>query len=184
MDVAFALDSSRSMRSHHFETQKNFVKLVAQQLRMGPGKSRVAAIVFSDQARSEIPLSQFRSFEEFKHLVEALSFGGGRTRIDKALQAAVSLFQAATFGRSNVPRFFVLLTDGAQTITPDMVSLNVAVTPLRRAGVKVIAVGIGNSVSYSELLTLADTNQDVFLVQSFDQLMTAVELIKEKICEN
>ena len=171
------------MHVNHFELQKVFINRVAHHLDIGPKKSRIGAIVFSDDARAEVDLSQFRTYEEFTRLVNALNFRGGRTRIDKALRAAASMFSAARFGREKVPQVFILLTDGAQTITPDMVSLNVAVTPLRRAGVKVITVGIGSSVSYGELTTLADTNQDVFLVQSFNQLMTAVELVKDKVCE-
>ena len=183
MDIVFALDSSRSMQSNHFETQKDFIKLVAKHLHLAPRKSRVGTIVFSDEARSEISLSQFRNYDHFNNLVNKLTFRGGRTRIDKAVEQAALMFAGANSRHVKVPRFFVLLTDGAQTVSPDMVNLNVAVAPLRSAGVKVIAVGIGSSVSYSELVTLAHTNQDVFLVQSFDQLMTAVELVKEKICD-
>ena len=79
------------------------------------------------------------------------------------------------------------MTDGKQTLddensdlTTDI--LNEAVKPLKEKGIRVISLGIGPNTQLLDLLTLASTDNDVYLAQDFTELKNLVTDLTEKKC--
>ena len=147
MDVAFILDSSGSIGRTNYLKQKEFVKQVARSFGVAPGQSQAAMVLYSSTASVQARVGQYATAEEFAKAVDALPYERGRTRIDMALDlASTDIFPAA---RPGVPKIAILITDGKQTQAKDAKDLKVASDPLRKAGVRVLAVGIGSGVGVS-----------------------------------
>lgn len=78
------------------------------------------------------------------------------------------------------------MTDGKQTLddenalTTDI--LFAAVQPLKDKGIRVISLGIGPNTNLLDLLTLASTDNDVYLAQDFLELKDLVTELTERKC--
>ena len=74
------------------------------------------------------------------------------------------------------------MTDGIQTPGPGVEPLDTAVLPLREKGVRVLAVGVGPRVDRSELEDLVTSQDDVFQMSSFQELLNKSAELLEVVC--
>lgn len=181
VDVAFIIDSSRTISISNFNKEKDFVKKAALKLGVAPEQSRAALIVFSASAKVEARFGDYPTLERFQSALDDLPHQlGGRTRIDKALITAAEVFQKA---RSDVHQVAMLLTDGKQsTGAEDFTDLVTASEPLRKAGVQVIAVGITNEADESQLSSVTQNKEDVIMAKDFEDLQDKLSSITSKAC--
>ena len=181
MDVAFILDSSGSIGRTNYLKQKEFVKQVARSFGVAPGQSQAAMVLYSSTASVQARFGQYATAEEFAKAVDALPYERGRTRIDMALDlASTDIFPAA---RPDVPKIAILITDGKQTQAKDAKNLKEASDPLRKAGVRVLAVGIGSGVDADELRSITETDEDVVVAADFTDLMLKLANLTSRACE-
>jgi len=78
------------------------------------------------------------------------------------------------------------MTDGKQTVTEEgklsSDILNAAVQPLKDKKVRMISLGIGKGANLFDLLTIASTDNDVYLAENFAQLKGLVTDLTENKC--
>lgn len=79
------------------------------------------------------------------------------------------------------------MTDGKQTLNDENSDfatdiLFEAVQPLKEKGIRVISLGIGTNTQLLDLLTLASTDNDVYLAQDFTELRNLVTELTERKC--
>jgi len=147
-DVMFVLDVSRSMLAE--DTAPNrFVRAKAEvsQLVEKLGGHRVGLIAFAGRAAPVCPLTPDHSF--FRTVLQTIttrSAGRGGTRIGDAIKTALRAFPPGPGAK-----LIVLITDGDDQ---DPYSEEAA-KAARDAGVKIVAVGLGDSEKGSEI-TLTD----------------------------
>ena len=115
-----------------------------------------------------------------KEAVGRLKFERGRTRIDKALEVART--EVFPYARPGVDQIAMVITDGVQTQEADTKDLREASAPLREAGVKILAIGIGNSTDPAELRLIVEKDEDVLLAKSFDHLLLKLNSLIKKTC--
>ena len=180
VDLAFIIDSSGSISGRNFRRLGNFVKEVAKSFGPSPNGSRVAMVLFSTSASVEARFGQYTDQEEFAGAVDSLPHKRGMTRIDKALELTASDIFAQR--RSGVPKIAMLITDGAQTKVADAKGLKEASEPLRQAGVRVLAVGIGWAVTKEELRLVTESDEDVVLVANFINLQLKLSNLISQVC--
>ena len=181
MDVAFIIDSSGSIGRRNYLKQKNFVKEVAKSFGLAPDQSQAAMVLYSNTASVQARFGQYASTEEFAKAVDALPYERGQTRIDRALDvAATDIFSEA---RAGVPKLALLITDGTQTAAADAKGLREASEPLRKAGVRVLAVGVGSGVDQDELRLVTDSDDDVVLAADFQDLLLKIGNLTSRACE-
>lgn len=178
------MDASASIGEFDFQKERDFVKAVADSFTLAHDQAIVGVITYSDNAKLDIPLGKYMSAERFKLEVDRIPYILGRTRIDKALKLATTDFFGKN-GRSRpgFPKIMIILTDGVQTPDPDAIALDQAVIPLRRAGVRVFAVGIGGHTRPSELRLMVERPDDVFMAADFDDLLKKTYQIAERTCQ-
>lgn len=175
MDVAFLIDSSGSIGEVNFEKQKDFVNVLAQKIGISPKQGRSAIVVYHGTASVRARFGDFKNTGDFQRAVRNLQYTRGRSRIDKALNvAARDVFPDA---RNGVEKIAIVLTDGHQTHDIGAQSLKEASEPLRRAGVRVIVIGVGGDVSRSELRLMVESDEDVVIVNDFDDLKMKADFI-------
>ena len=184
VDVAFLIDSSGSISGRNYRKVKTFVANLAANFNISPGGSRAAVVLYSTGASTDIKFTDFTSSESFGGAVQRLTHQRGFTRIDLALQRAYyDLFSPRGDSRYDVPKIAFLLTDGEQTPSPDAIPLDRAARFLKNEGVRLITIGIGKNVKEAELKSIASSEKDVMLADTFDGLLEEVEPLTKSACE-
>ena len=179
----FAVHSSRSLTPSNYRKEKELVKRVAATLNIAPGRSRIALILYSNFATAAIRLDEGITLASFDNLVDGLPHERGVTRIDRALKLAQSIFDSNDVTRRGIPKIFILLTDGKQTVTPDAMTLDEAARPLHETDVTIFVVGMGSNVDVEELQAVTLDKEDVFLAPTFDNLLSLSGSLSKTVCE-
>ena len=172
------MDSSGSIGTNDYNREKKFVKDLSDVFRISPNETRVSTIIYSDFPKLVFDFDTLSSNVSIKNAIDNLEFLGQRTRIDKALALAKTVFSKS---RPSVPRIAFVLTDGAQTEDWDAKPLDIAVRPLHDLGVQVYVVGIGSQIKKEELYLLTRRRNDVFFVDSFERLLQQTYRIVNQI---
>lgn len=175
------MDSSGSISRTNYLKEKAFIKAVAQSFGISSTQSRAALVLFSNSASVKIRFRDHTSTNSFKQAVDGLVHERGFTRIDKALE--VSTKEVFPFARKGVHKIAFVITDGEQTQAPDAKDLKEVSEPLRKAGVQVLALGIGSKVNPDELRLIVEKNEDVLLAKSFEDLIQRVGSLIKSTCE-
>lgn len=179
--MVFAVHSSRSLTPANYRKEKELLKRVAATLNIAPGRSRIALILYSNFATAAVTLDEEKTLASFDNLVDGLPHERGVTRIDRALKLARSIFRGV-ITRRGVPKIFILLTDGKQTLAQNALTLDEAARPLHEADVKIFVVGMGSNVDVGELQAVALDKEDVFLAP-FDNLVSLSGPLSKTMCE-
>lgn len=117
--------------------------------------------------------------------MNAIPLEGGRTRIDKALQLAKDkMFTSGNGARRGVKKMLILLTDGSQSQDRDAKDPSKISEAIRRTGVDVVVIGIGNGVNPTELSNLAG-GSNWYRADNFDVLKSDrfIQKIKRAGCD-
>lgn len=180
VDVAFLMDSSESITDEDFEREKTAVKEIARRFLQASRDSRAGVIMYSGQPELSINFRSQSSISDFQSAVDDLTHKRSMTRIDSALRfAAETLFLNP---RRSVISVAVVMTDGLQTPGPEVEPLGTAVLPLRAKGVRVLAVGVGPRVDRNELKDLVTSEDDVFQMSSFQELLNKSAELLVAVC--
>ena len=178
VDLAFVFDSSDTIGVRALEDAKMLVKKMVKGLELGADESRVALVVFADKVEVKARFSENLSVKQFQNMVQNMKSIGSRTRIDKALVETKQVFKE---GRDDVYKIAVVLTDGIQSEDHDTKSLLSTSEPLRRAGVRVIAVAIGTQASKGRLRLMTDSMDDV---KEEDEALEYFQQLSDKLNQN
>lgn len=178
VDLAFVFDSSDTIGVGALEDAKMLVKKMVKGLELGADESRVALVVFADKVEVKARFSENLSVKQFQDMVQNMKSIGSRTRIDKALVETKQVFKE---GRDDVYKIAVVLTDGKQSKDRDTKSLLSTSEPLRRAGVRVIAVAIGTQASKGRLRLMTDSMDDV---KEEDEALEYFQQLSDKLNQN
>lgn len=178
VDLAFVFDSSDTIGVDALEDAKILVKKMVKGLELGANESRVALVVFADKVEVKARFSENLSVKQFQNMVQNMKSIGSRTRIDKALVETKQVFKE---GRNDVYKIAVVLTDGIQSEDHDTKSLLSTSEPLRRAGVRVIAVAIGTRASKGRLRLMTDSMDDV---KEEDEALEYFQQLSDKLNQN
>ena len=178
VDLAFVFDSSDTIGVGALGDAKMLVKKMVKGLELGADESRVALVVFADKVEVKARFSENLSVKQFKDMVQNMKSIGSRTRIDKALVETKLVFKE---GRDDVYKIAVVLTDGKQSEDHDTKSLLSTSEPLRRAGVRVIAVAMGTQASKGRLRLMTDSMDDV---KKEDEALEYFQQLYDKLNQN
>ena len=86
------------------------------------------------------------------------------------------------YARPGVHQIAMIITDGVQTQEADTKDLREASAPLRDAGVKILAIGIGAKANRSQLRLMVEKDEDVLMTKSFDDLILKLNSLIKKTC--
>lgn len=115
LDVGIILDGSGSVRSVNFKKAKEFVQSLIGHFTVSPNATHFGIITYSTNPTLEFDFAnaKYHDIVELKKRVLTITYPGGWTRTDKALEmAAQKLFTDAGGDRKDKPNVLVVLTDG------------------------------------------------------------------------
>ncbi|CAH3032618.1 unnamed protein product, partial [Porites lobata] len=197
LDVGVIIDSSNSIKPNDYAEARSFLQSLARRLQISEAGSHMALILFEDP----------QNINELVQKIGKLPHIKGGTRTDRALELAAENFFGwqETGDRPDVPNVLLVLTDGdtnegskpfSQVLPPlEPMDRKIKTWPLRfpakenpnmekAAGVRRIAIGIGNEIDKGELVQIAGNQQDVIQVKSYGELIRKLEYIMKLACED
>lgn len=144
-----------------------FIHNVVDILDIGPNKTRVGLMTFSDEAEFHVKLEQAVDKESFMTMSNTAKYIGGGTDTGNALR---HLREEGFYGeeseqRPGVAKVVVILTDGL-SISPDITAREAKL--LQNTGVQIFSIGIGEGVDKQELEDMASKPADKFLLHVDD----------------
>ncbi len=179
MDIGFLLDGSGSVGNLGFRRVLNFVNQVVSSFNISGETAQVGVTEFSNKPVIQIKLDNFRNSKLLQDEISKIVDSGGRTRTDSALRIMSQEFFTYEKGsRAGVPKVLVVVTDGRSTGTEP---LSEAVKGLRKKGVIIYSVGIGDRISMQELKDISRTERDIFISKDFDSTGLIAPALVEKI---
>jgi hypothetical protein len=174
MELFLVIDESGSIPSTTFQNQvKGFMRNIVQGLSMGPDAARVGIVQFSTTARLMVGLNASKA--SVLNTITGSTQQAGNTCIGCGVALADQQLQANA--RPGVPRFMVVMTDGANNRETDTFAS--VVSTAKANGAVIFAVGVANYLA-SELAMLASTipgQQTVLTVTNFNGLSTLINSI-------
>ncbi|XP_060706238.1 collagen alpha-6(VI) chain [Hemiscyllium ocellatum] len=171
-DVVFLVDGSRHVGRGRFHFIRNFITKVVQQLNVAGNKYRIGLAQFSGDARTEFLLKRFQTKQEvLDHLRTTYKFkGGSLLKTGRAIQYIDRMFFTESAGsrkNAGIPQFAIIIT-----AAPSDDDVEAAAKALKKAGVKVISIGIGTE-EREDLGEMAYIKNNIFMVQvdNFNELV-------------
>uniref|UniRef100_A0ABM5GMN7 Collagen alpha-6(VI) chain n=1 Tax=Pogona vitticeps TaxID=103695 RepID=A0ABM5GMN7_9SAUR len=145
-DIVFLVASSNTS-SHHIKT---FMNKAINSLPLGPNESRVALAQYNDQIYNEFHLDTYKGKNPMlNHIKNKMTFRGGPLKTGSALRTIhEDFYWKPTIGKDRTKILVVI------TSQPSEDDIAEAAQMLKKAGVKVIALGIEDA-SFDELILMA-----------------------------
>lgn len=172
LDLAIVMDSSGSIGQADFLVQKQFVKKLLEGLNLGRDATRVALINYNTKANLLIDFNSFVDYRTTAQIIDNIRYDGGLTFTDLALKMANDHVMQAVNGMREVfggpPKVILTITDGASSNPNSTVKEIERIK--RREFISMISVGIGVEIDFDELIALASTPDDQYLVEDFNSL--------------
>ncbi|GFS11662.1 collagen alpha-1(XII) chain [Elysia marginata] len=179
IDLALLLDASGSVNYGDFIKQADFLADLVAQFDVGPTKMQVAAATFDSYVHREFFLDDYSDTQSVVDAIRNISYTGGGTSIDVALEYAREVLLADGNGhRKGIPKIVILATDGQS----NRQRIEVEALKLKQEGVVVYVIAIGSGVVLSDLTYIATHPSYVFQVDSFGTLQNFLPLLQTSLC--
>ena len=179
VDIGFILESTDSVKAEHRKA-KEFLKSFAASFGISSKGTRAGVVTFSYFGELSIKLSDHSDISSFNLAVDNIKLMGSTARIDKALCLAQrKLFSLANGGRLGVPKLLILLTYSSPVQNARVGEI---ADELRADGINILVVGIGRYMNATELLQIADSQQNVYITNNL-YASNFVSSTKKDTCE-
>ena len=115
MDVGIIMDRSGSVDSADFKKSKSFVRTLVHRLQISSHGTRVGIIAYESTSHLAVKFSDVhgQTPSAMSGIIDKISYNGGGTRTDIALEMANSeLFSSRGGDRGDKPNVLVVISDG------------------------------------------------------------------------
>uniref|UniRef100_A0A8D0BKC4 VWFA domain-containing protein n=1 Tax=Salvator merianae TaxID=96440 RepID=A0A8D0BKC4_SALMN len=182
-DLVFILDTSSSVGKEDFEKVRQWVANLVDTFEIGPDKTRVGVVRYSDRPTTEFELGRYQAREEVKEAAKNIKYYGGNTNTGDALRYINTYsFSTQAGGRPSdraIKKVAILLTDGrSQDYVLD------AAMAAHKAGIRIFAVGVGEALK-EELDEIASEPKSahVFHVSDYNAIDKIRGKLRRRLCE-
>jgi secreted protein with Ig-like and vWFA domain len=179
VDIGFLLDGSGSVGNQGFLRVLNFVNQIVSAFNISRETAQAGVTEFSNKPVIHIKLDDFQDSRLLQDEISKIVDSGGRTRTDLSLQImSQEFFTYENGSRTGVPKVLVLVTDGKSTGTQP---LSESVKELRKKGVIIYSVGVGDNINVQELKDISRTERDIFVSKDFSSIGLIASPLVERI---
>lgn len=179
IDLVFLVDGSSDVTENNFRTSLRFVKNLAKSLNVSSGDTRVALIIYAEDAQTIFDLSDMLPLSNISLATSGVQFPNKPKRnVGLGLGHAKNNVIATT-GRIGVPKIVINVQNLKSHDGIDVVSQEI-----RADGIKVIGIGSGDQIVIGQLKEMAFETSDVYVKNvGYDVLDSAdfVQRVKASI---
>lgn len=179
MELVFAIDASGSVGPDNFNSTLIFLTNVVSKLQIAPDMTRVAVIRFATGASISFGLDNYDSVPNVISKISSIRYTGGGTSTYSAIDMArINIFKNA---RKNVPKVFVLVTDGYSNNKNLTVA---AAEKLKKNTTTIFTIGVGR-VNHQEMLAVASSPNctHYYSLNSYNEIDGIISEIQRESCE-
>lgn len=176
IDLMFLMDSSGSIGEENFSKMKIFMKNLINRIEIGPDKTQIGVVQFSDDSKEEFQLGTYLTRQEIDDAIDRIDAIGRGTNTGHALTSLLPYFTPARGARVGVRQFLIVITDGEaqdSVVEPAQV--------LRDSGVIIFSVGVYGA-NRTQLEEISGNSSQVFQVENFDLLKNIEEQLIFQVC--
>ncbi|XP_059146053.1 vitrin-like [Physella acuta] len=165
LDIIFVIDASASICVHVWHKQLKFFSQLVRQFSLGQRSTRVGAMTYSVTASKVFDLDDHSNADDMEKALQKAKLGHGLSNSHMALERILKhdMFGTKAGGRADAQDYVVFLTDGHST---QHEKTREAVEKMKKAGTRLVFVGIGYDISYELLETLTHRPGDIILLNS------------------
>nr|XP_055066680.1 collagen alpha-6(VI) chain [Misgurnus anguillicaudatus] len=178
-DVMFLIDGSSSIYGGDFTLMKTFMNKLVNGSVIGQDDVHFGVVQFSDNPRKEFQLDKFFDSAKLHEEIDNIKQITGNTYTGKALLFVSEYFDVNLGGRSDIPQFLIVITDGEAHDAKDVATNAKAI---RDKGVTVYSIGVGNSINTTQLLEISGSQDKVYVKKDFEALQSIDKDLQFKIC--
>ena len=154
VDVVFVVDSSGSIAPTNFVNVVRFLRRFIDRFNIGPNRTLVGLVRYSDTARVIIPFGSYTAKSGLLTAIMNLNTQtGGYTNTPDAIQLATQQLTASRRARPAAKKVMIVLTDGESN--RGSISIESASAMAKDVGIEVFVFGIGAMVNRTELRIIA-----------------------------
>ena len=182
-DVTFVLDTSESITETIYQYAKDYIRTIAEAMNIGQYmyNSRMAVIVFDDEATVYFNLNQYTDKNELITAIRNIPYNSGGTNITEALNFLKTVAESGSLGINRAKKqVAIFLTDGICELD----DISSAAYSLKGTEIfELYAVGVGSSANLTQLKLIASKDDFVYYQLPFtkDTLQYFSEHIIERL---
>uniref|UniRef100_A0A670HVY6 Matrilin 3 n=1 Tax=Podarcis muralis TaxID=64176 RepID=A0A670HVY6_PODMU len=182
IDLAFIIDSSRSVRPQEFEKVKTFLAKLIEALDVGERATRVAVVNYASTVKIEFNLQKYFDKASMKNAIyhiHPLSVG---TMTGLAIQTAINeVFTrdgGARDSSHDVPKVVIIVTDGRPQDQVHEVAYKA-----RASGIEIYAVGVDRAdMEFLRLIVSEPVNEHVSYVETYGVIEKLASKFRKTFC--
>ncbi|CAH1796763.1 unnamed protein product [Owenia fusiformis] len=196
MDLIWVADMSCSIAPDDKERVKKFIMNVIESFRISPIHVRTGGVSYGHEVHNIQTLKEGRNRPITLRNFENMNTDDGKCRTvtnDALRRVRDKYFIEAAGDRPQFPNVLIVITDGKtnqgkkednDAFSKETIRL---AEEIRKSGAETIVVGLaqkrsGKLTGYEEWLGIAGTEENIYVMESFEQLATKVKVLAEKSC--
>lgn len=156
-----------------------FTTSVVDTVDIGPDDTRIGAVLFGNRAYIQFLLDDYNTSEDVKEALEDMEYRRENTNTTGGFRVTRTEVFSTDGDRDDAENIIVLVTDGHPTYEKD--ELPDEIEKIRQAGIKVIAIGIGEA-DEGFLEGLVDSEDYYFYLPDFASLRSMAVLVINAVC--
>ncbi|CAD5114775.1 DgyrCDS3819 [Dimorphilus gyrociliatus] len=182
VDIVFVLDSSGSIKPPNWLRLLSFTKNVTDNFRIGPTFTRVGVVVYGNKAKPVFHLNEYSDKKLLGNAILGIKYLDQNTNTSGGIRVMhEQMFTTANGDRPNAPNIAVVITDGESTFDKDQTVPEA--NKARDKNIIILAIGIGEKTSKSELEGIANKPSEKFVFNAdFDTLDSIRKLVVDTAC--
>lgn len=177
----FLVDSSDSVGATNFQTALNFVSSIVEEFSGKDSYNRFSLITFGSDVQIVFSLGRYTRFPILSNAIRHARYRPGNTNTAGALRTAEEISTRDLGDRSDAENIIFMLVDGNGNVNEN--DTLAAAEDLKNAGARIITLAI-NMQDYAEVSQIASGEQDVFRVNSYNDLPSILDDIILTTCKN
>ncbi|XP_031416036.1 vWFA and Collagen domain-containing protein [Clupea harengus] len=180
-DLVYIIDGSSSVGVPDFEKAKQWIMDITSGFDVSSLHTQVAVVQYSDTPRLEISLGQHQTSEDLLRAISSISYLTGKTQTGRAIKFATDhVFSSRNRTLPARNRIAVVLTDGRSQ--DDVVD---SAVEAKAQNIVLFAVGVGNEITSSELVSLANKPPSTYVLytEDYSSIGNIKDVMEQKLCE-
>ncbi|MEK7557061.1 MAG: VWA domain-containing protein, partial [Patescibacteria group bacterium] len=178
LEGMLVLDSSGSISGEDYEKVREFAQAFANSVITANPESRVGAAIFSGQGMGKVPLPLTNDLPHARAVLRRLAHIKFSTDIEEGL--TLRHVDLKYRGRSGVPKYMILATDGRHNQPGDPY---VAAQDAKNDGITIFVIAIKLRPEEAELVKpLASKPEYAIALEDFDELIAGLDEINSFLC--
>ena len=184
MDLGFVLDASGSVGSLNYQLQLNFTKDLLRRVNVGPNKTHVGIINYSELAQTLTWLNTDYNLQQKLQQVDQAIYYSSGTNTALGLQQADVVFSyenGRRLAEQGVTTVIFVITDGASN---NQVATLQAAAVLKAKNIILVSVGVGQGPNLLELhgICTPPFSENYFAISNYNGLDQKLNQFSSRAC--